>query len=211
MRSYGSDLRKSHITVDIVLGLGALHACGFGHGDIKTSNILIQDHASRSIVAKISDFTGAGPLSTFGQASHSTFGTSIWEPPEVLFRDQDDSPVECQAADVYSLGMVIATIWCRQGFIPEGGTFLDPVMAYDLDQPAKDLVAGIWKHQCDDAPQSVMNIAKQMAGNRDWAPIPVLAILSHTLSSIPEQRLDTMGVIAGDLRPFMEQNERAIM
>ncbi|KAK5651230.1 hypothetical protein OQA88_12694 [Cercophora sp. LCS_1] len=211
LRSYASGLRKSHLTVDIVLGLEALHACGFAHADIKTSNILIQGHPSRSIVAKISDFTGAGHLSAFGQTSHTAFGTPAWQPPEVVFRDKKDWEVKWQAADVYSLGMVIAAIWARRGYIVEGETFLHAVMPYKLEPDARDLVAGVWKHQADDAPQSVANIAQQIASDGDTAPIPVRALLHHTLSSIPERRLDTKTLVARCLRPFIEQVRETTM
>ncbi|KAF5702876.1 serine threonine kinase [Fusarium mundagurra] len=215
LRSYDSDLRKSHLTVDIFMGLGALHACGFAHGDIKTSNIIIREHSSRSIVAKLSDFTGTGPISTFGLASHYAFGTNIWQPPEVVFRDEGNS-LDWQAADIYSLGMVVATIWTCQGYIPADGTFLDPTMPYDLDNlddlgdKPKKMLAGIWKHQDDDAPQSLINISKRMVGDRETAPIPVFTILSHTLSRVPEQRFDAQSLIAHDLRPFAQQSGRSL-
>ncbi|EXK43425.1 serine/threonine protein kinase [Fusarium oxysporum f. sp. melonis 26406] len=215
LRSYDSDLRKSHLTVDIVMGLGALHACGFAHGDIKTSNIIIREHSSRSIVAKLSDFTGAGPISTFGQASHYAFGTNIWQPPEVVFRDEGDS-LDWQAADIYSLGMVVATIWTYEGYIPVDGTFLDPTMPYNLDDlndlgdKPKNMLAGIWKHQDDDAPHSLINIAKRMVGDRETAPIPVSTILSHTLSRVPEQRFDAHSLITHDLRTFAQQSGRSL-
>lgn len=97
-------------------------------------------------MAKISDFTGAGPLSTFGQTSHTALGTSAWQLPEVVFRDEKYCEIKWQVADVYSLGMVIATIWAGRGYIIEGETFLSALMPYKLEPDARDLVAGIWKY-----------------------------------------------------------------
>lgn len=207
LRSYDSDLRKSHLTVDIAAGLVALHSCGLVHGDIKTSNIIIQEHSSRSIVAKMSDFNGVSSASTFRHESYLSFGTPIWQPPEVLF--SDDEP-DGQSADIYSLGMVIATIWSASGFIPEGGTFLDPLMPFSLDAPAKVMLTGDWKLNSDHSPASLVSLAKQVAGDRSAAPIPVHFILSQTLSSLPERRVSARILLSSYLGPFLQQNGREI-
>ncbi|CAM1508846.1 Fc.00g025850.m01.CDS01 [Cosmosporella sp. VM-42] len=204
LRSYGSDLRKSHLTLDIVAGLAALHTCGLVHGDIKTSNIIIQEHPSRLVVAKLSDFNGVGPVSTFGRESHYSFGSPIWQPPEVLFEDE---VVDWQNADVYSLGMVIATIWASRGYIPEGGTFLDPELPYDLNPEARNMLIGKWKLESDDNARSLINMAKQRVEAVEL--IPVHSLLSRTLSSLPENRHQVL-VLVQDLWPFMNHAGRQL-
>lgn len=207
MRSYGSDLRKSHLTADIAAGLAALHACGLVHGDIKTSNIIIQEHPSRSIVAKLSDFNGVSSTSTFRHESYLSFGTPIWQPPEVLF--SDDEP-DGQSADIYALGMIIATLWTATGFIPEGGTFLDPVLPYNLDSSAKVMLVGSWKLYSDSCPASLPSIATLAVGDRSTAPIPVRFILSQTLSSLPDRRVNARTLLSTYLGPFLQQHGREI-
>jgi serine/threonine protein kinase len=66
LRSYGSEVRKTHLSLDIALGINAIHACGLVHGDIKPSNIIIQEHPTRTVIAKISDFNGVDLASSYG-------------------------------------------------------------------------------------------------------------------------------------------------
>ena len=207
LRSYDSDLRKSHLTIDIVAGLAALHICGLVHGDIKTSNIIIQEHPSRSVVAKLTDFNGVGPVTTFGLDSHCSFRSPIWQPPEVLFKDET---VDWLNADVYSLGMVIATIWVSHGYIPEGGTFLNPELPYDLDSEAKNMLISNWKLESDESPRSLMGLAKQRIKNGGPRSMPVHSILEHTLSSVPENRRPVVSILVQDLGPYMNQVGRQL-
>ncbi|KAF6806756.1 hypothetical protein CMUS01_14291 [Colletotrichum musicola] len=123
LRSFHSASRKSHLSLDIALGLEAIHVCGLVHGDIKPSNIIIQQHQSRTVVAKLSDFNGVGPSIEYGKTY--TFGTPEWQAPEVLTQQRN---IDWQLADVYSFAMVIATMWSRRGLIPKGGSFLDGIL-----------------------------------------------------------------------------------
>ncbi|KAH6668909.1 kinase-like domain-containing protein [Halenospora varia] len=113
LRSYSSDIRKAHLTLDIALGLGAIYSRGLVHGDIKSSNIIIQEHPTRSIVAKISDFNGVSRATTYGSTQYSV-GTPLWQAPDIL---NGEPEIDWQISDVYSFGMVVATIRCSSGFI----------------------------------------------------------------------------------------------
>ncbi|KAF4454449.1 serine threonine protein kinase [Fusarium austroafricanum] len=112
--SYGSIERKANLTFDIALGLHVLHSLGLVHGDVKPGNIILCKHPSRSVVAKISDFSGVGPASTYASARFTT-GTPTWQPPETIL---GEGSIDWQLVDTYSFGMVIATIWCPYGWIP---------------------------------------------------------------------------------------------
>ena len=207
IRSYDSPLRKSHLTADIAIGLAALHKCGYVHGDIKTDNVIIQEHPTRTIVAKLADFSGSNPVATFGYESHHGFGTPMWQPPEVLFLDES---IDWQRADVYSLGMVVATIWTTEGFIPEGGTFLDPETPYKFDPTAKNMWMGKKKTADDNSEHSVSSIAKRVTSCSGPTAVPVHSIISHTLSGCPKNRVDALTLLDLDVRAFLRQVGREV-
>ncbi|KAI0381295.1 hypothetical protein F5Y04DRAFT_288917 [Hypomontagnella monticulosa] len=109
--------QKQHIVIDIALGLRAIHRAGLVHGDLKTSNVLIMTNGHRPI-AKLTDFGGssqaAGPR--HGQPTHIT---PLWSAPEVVNQDPD---IDWEKADIYSYGLVVASLWCREdgGYGPYG-------------------------------------------------------------------------------------------
>jgi serine/threonine protein kinase len=107
-------LQKCNIAVDVVVGLYALHECGFIHGDIKPSNIMLQSHQHRQIVAKLMDFSGSANMANFGTMRHHRFLTKLWAAPENLGL----IPVidNKEAADVYALGLLLAQMWPKEEF-----------------------------------------------------------------------------------------------
>lgn len=123
LRSYGSNERKSHLTLDIALGLHALHSIGLVHGDIKPGNIILCDHPTRKVVAKISDFSGTGPASSYDSNPFIT-STPTWQPPEVFMETKD---IDWQLVDTYAFGMVVATMWFPRGSI--SGSFMDVLVS----------------------------------------------------------------------------------
>ncbi|KAH9904699.1 hypothetical protein F4778DRAFT_41758 [Xylariomycetidae sp. FL2044] len=107
-----------HITVDITMGLYAIHRAGFVHGDLKPENILIMSHEKedRRVVAKLTDFGGSSPHA--GQrGGRPVHFTPLWSAPEVLNKDPD---IDWERADVYSFGLVIGSLWAS---IRESGGF----------------------------------------------------------------------------------------
>ncbi|KAI0843798.1 hypothetical protein F5Y00DRAFT_267978 [Daldinia vernicosa] len=100
-------LQKMNMTIDISLGLRAIHDAGIIHGDIKPANIIIQKHENRQIVAKFIDFGGAASSDT----SRPGMRTEIWSAPEVIMGGRN---IDWKSADVYSYGLVIASIWARR-------------------------------------------------------------------------------------------------
>ena len=117
---FGPSLQqKVNLTIDIALGLHALHESGFIHGDLKPENVVVLEHPDpqRQIIGKLTDFGG-----TCGLRGHQAPGhiTPLWCAPEVLHEDPD---VEWDKADVYSYGLVVASMLCR----PE--TYFEPETA----------------------------------------------------------------------------------
>ncbi|TRX91985.1 hypothetical protein FHL15_007082 [Xylaria flabelliformis] len=103
--------QKMHLTLDIALGLSAIHRAGFTHGDLKPDNIVITsgNDSSRPFVAKLIDFGGSAQLC--GHGDGPVHFTPLWSAPEVLSRDLD---IEWDKADVYSYGLVVASLWARE-------------------------------------------------------------------------------------------------
>jgi serine/threonine protein kinase len=207
LRSYGSGIRKSQLSLDIALGLEALHSCNLVHGDIKPSNIIIQAHSSPRVVAKLSDFNGTGHTSSYGKGSRYSFGTPTWQPPEVVCKEDH---IDWQIADVYAFGMVFATIWSSTGWIPVGGSFLDPFVPYKLSVPEKSALVEIWKLKQDTDAESMTKLAHRATISDSRAPIPLEFILSSTLSSIPALRLPLCRILPTGFRLFAESCHRSL-
>lgn len=101
-----------HVTIDIAIGLHAIHSAGFQHGDLKTDNILLMPHedTDRYVIAKITDFGGVGQDSD--QKHHKpTHVTTLWAAPEVT---NDDANINWKKADIYSFGLVVGSLWASR-------------------------------------------------------------------------------------------------
>jgi ankyrin repeat protein/serine/threonine protein kinase len=100
---------RTRITVDIMTGLQALHACGFAHGDLKPSNVLVQKDPMYRLCCKLTDFCGAIDLRPGSRALNgSHHGTPTWMAPEVLTAQSIPDWTKC---DVYSFGLLIVSLY----------------------------------------------------------------------------------------------------
>ncbi|KAI1737518.1 hypothetical protein F4680DRAFT_427969 [Xylaria scruposa] len=97
-----------HITIDIAMGLYAIHRVGYIHGDLKPENILVMSHDSevRQVVAKLTDFGGSSQSTAQGSRQPVHY-TPLWSAPEVLNKDPD---IDWERADVYSYGLVVGSL-----------------------------------------------------------------------------------------------------
>ncbi|KAJ5375501.1 serine threonine protein kinase [Penicillium concentricum] len=101
--------QKRHLTIDIALGLQAIHEAGFTHGDLKPDNIIIfsSEDPTRQVVAKLTDFGGSNQM--HGEhAGTPTHITPLWSAPEVLGKHPK---IDWRFADIYSYGLVVASLW----------------------------------------------------------------------------------------------------
>ncbi|KAL6894771.1 kinase-like domain-containing protein [Trichoderma evansii] len=108
-----SILQRRHITIDIAMGLYAIHSVDFLHGDLKPENVLLMFHKdpARGFTAKITDFGGsAGELT--GKNSKPAYYTRLWAAPEV---ENHDIHLDWKKADVYSYGLLIGSLWASNG------------------------------------------------------------------------------------------------
>lgn len=192
LRSYGSSQRKCHLSLDIALGLAALDSVGLVHGDIKPGNIIICPHENpeRGIVAKISDLNGVALASDYGSKRFAT-GTPTWQPLEVLDRERF---IDWHLADVYAFGMVMATLWSAKGYIPLGGTFLDPVMPFRLGADDKRSLTELYKLTQDYEPTGMIRLAMASLPTGDVG-LPLTDIVSTTLSTIPKRRMPMLHIL----------------
>lgn len=104
-----TSMERIRITIDVAAGLQAVHACGYIHGDLKPSNILVQRHQKHKICCKLTDFAGAirsGQVDRRGDAA--PHGTPTWMAPEWLLGERISDWSKC---DVYAYGLLMVSIW----------------------------------------------------------------------------------------------------
>jgi len=205
-------LQKCNISMDIAVGLFSLHACGFVHGDIKPSNIMLQRHSERQIVAKILDFSGATEASRFGTAMHQRFVTKAWLAPEVLLGTED---IDWQLADVYAFGLLLTHVFTEFDdelpIIYE--IFLEAsVPKYFTTKDKEDLLL-FFKTCPESDDESVLQLAMRSAKKHSHDPqshdISILLdlIQKETLSPLPSRRKSMAGIMKM-FQGFAEGNGR---
>ncbi|KAL7795074.1 hypothetical protein V8C37DRAFT_415013 [Trichoderma ceciliae] len=109
-----SILQMRHITIDIAVGLHAMHSVGLLHGDLKPDNIIIASHQdpTRNIIAKIADFGGcAREVGDKRHGDKPIHFTPLWAAPEVINQDSD---ADWKKADIYSYGLVVGSLWASR-------------------------------------------------------------------------------------------------
>lgn len=89
---------KFHLSLDVALGLQAVHNNSIVHGDVKTENVLLFTHDSRQYIAKIGDF-GCSILGG-NVADYLPRGTFPWQAPEIL-ANQSLTFVDIIKCDMY--------------------------------------------------------------------------------------------------------------
>ncbi|KAH6699825.1 kinase-like domain-containing protein [Leptodontidium sp. MPI-SDFR-AT-0119] len=201
---YGpSILDRENLTLDIALGLQALHACNIVHGDLKSENVLVFSHPRRHIVAKLADFGGScfldqdesrGSRRGDGPLHH----TEIWDSPEVLI---GDGSIDWQKSDVYSFGLVVASLWMRTSthqpwpLDPQFSTcVLEPLVQRSWYNGLPSWLAAlkIWKLRRDSDDNSLVSEVSRFLKwtlEKEGSAIPfVLSLVQKTLKTLPYER-----------------------
>lgn len=177
------------------------------HGDIKPSNIIVQSHPSRSIVAKLSDFNGVSPAETYGSNPYS-YGTPDWQAPEAIL--QEEGSIDWQLCDVYAFGMVIATIWTKTGYIPLGACFLDTFLEYKLDKDQRKAWIQIRKLLPDTSESSVVQLALNALPSGLDIPFRPRQVVMQSLSTAPANRYPMAAIVDGEIAGFARETGRDI-
>jgi serine/threonine-protein kinase len=127
----------ARIGAGIAAALHAVHEAGVVHGDVKPSNVLLDDAGSVR-VPKLTD-TGVARLAPQRTPAHTSLATaSRYAAPEVV-RGEQPGP----AADLYSLGVVLYELYC--GVAPFAGGFVrdpgeGPGRPGEIPSPLWDLI-----------------------------------------------------------------------
>ena len=197
--------------MDIAIGLSALHACGFIHGDIKPSNIMLQAHDHRQIVAKILDFSGVTDLTSYGTSGHKSYMTRLWLTLEVLLGSRH---VDWQKVDVYAYGLVLAHMWSYED-LDLKEIFLEASLPQNLNATEKQDFLLYYKCCSDDEHLSVMRqalcIVSKPGADLDVTHIiiPLDYLIKATLSCEPQDRKTTSDLLIR-LEDFAHSHNRSI-
>ncbi|KAF5565795.1 TKL kinase [Fusarium phyllophilum] len=125
---------RRFLTLDVAMGIRALHDCDIVHGDVKPDNVLIYGYFTRDkdedrhYLAKLADFGCALFKQDFEQQHEYYLGTPRYNAPEICgwTKDTDEESLSkkipvftrYKAADCYSFGLVLwETITHAKSFI----------------------------------------------------------------------------------------------
>ncbi|KAG5757795.1 hypothetical protein H9Q72_014063 [Fusarium xylarioides] len=128
---------RRFLTLDVAMGIRALHDCDIVHGDVKPDNVLIYGYFTRDkdedrhYLAKLADFGCALFKQDFEQQHEYYLGTPRYNAPEICgwTKDTDEESLSekipvftrYKAADCYSFGLVLwETITHAKSFIEPG-------------------------------------------------------------------------------------------
>jgi serine/threonine protein kinase len=193
--------QKLNLTIDIALGIAALHHFDIIHGDLKPANILVQHHPQRQIVAQISDFGGSFEVASGHDAP--SIGTTLWSAPEVVFGIRD---IDWKRADAWTYGLIIVSIWSHFPFHrkSKSSCYLDKVISEHVDGNLRNARIQLLKTEHDASPTSILSRCRRSASIMGW-------VYTHSLSSINSNRKTIGEIIADDLTPACIQVNRRLV
>ncbi|TFK44943.1 kinase-like domain-containing protein [Crucibulum laeve] len=146
------DVSKMDMIVQIAAGLEYLHSLPHAviHGDIKASNILVNDQQQ----ATLTDFGLSRMLETSGFTTKTVGGTCRWMAYELLAPCEDDdddeefTPPLTTESDVWAFGMTVLEILTGQipfSHIKNDATVILNVMKKILPSKPGNIEPGIWR------------------------------------------------------------------
>lgn len=167
--------RAAGILIQACVGLGAAHAVGIVHRDVKPANLFLCKHSDGSDLVKVLDF-GIAKLKWGSDAAPSwtiagwTMGTPCYMPPE---QARGDSRID-HRADIYALGVILFE--ALSGARPHPGVRYGEVMRHLLTEPPTPIEA-----------------------LRPSLPPGIVAIVQRALASDPNDRYPSTDAMAIDL------------
>ncbi|KAG5353082.1 hypothetical protein C0989_010464 [Termitomyces sp. Mn162] len=192
---------RAALSVDVTQGLRYLHMNNVVHGDLKSSNILI-DEAGR---ARLCDFgiscvSDPDIVAWTSQSSMSSRGGSIrWQAPELLGIENDESVKNSKPSDVYALGCVFYEI--QYGYRPLRPSKSDPAWReWGLTKSIWALIEACWKSNPSKRPateqvlQRICHSDLQRNPNLRPRPIPFSAGLRQRMSEPLEETCKAVSV-----------------
>jgi serine/threonine-protein kinase len=162
------------VGIELAEGLGAVHAAGFMHRDVKPSNVLVTSAPLHQV--HLCDFgiaRGAGTIPAFER--RLTEVGCILGTPEYMSREAMSGTDEADhRVDVYALGITLFE--CLTGNVPVEGT---------LTQILIRLASGPMP---------------SVASLRSDVPTPLAAVISRCMNNVVSERYQTMAEVAAALR-----------
>lgn len=146
---------RMRIAIDMVSGLAFLHSKGILHRDIKSLNVLLDEHDK----AKLTDFglSRVKNATKSRTASHKMIGTLPWMAPE-LFKQRS---TYTQKSDIYSLGVTFWELASRK--IPYAEDAAEAIPTFVREGAREDIP--------EDCPQNFAYLIQQCwSGNPDARP-----------------------------------------
>ena len=155
------------IGIDLAAGLGAVHAAGFVHRDVKPSNVLITRSPLNQI--HLCDFGIAkelGPKEMIDRKlthAGSILGTPEYMPMEAFISASDAD----ERADVYALGVTLFE--CLTGAVPFEGTVGQILMRLSSEKPAllSELRSDVPRALADVVARCLMPLAQRYANIKE--------------------------------------------
>ncbi|MCJ1471516.1 hypothetical protein MMC13_000156 [Lambiella insularis] len=133
-----------YICLGIGRGLGAVHAAGFAHGDIKPMNVLMFHSRDRNTQL------GSGwtpKLCDFGSSNVKQYlGSRGWQPPEFYEQDKDNLLDSLLPCDIFAYGVLISAIFSGKSASP-----LDDIGDLDRDEIRRRSQRQCFYHQAASA------------------------------------------------------------
>ncbi|MCJ1248066.1 hypothetical protein MMC30_005281 [Trapelia coarctata] len=196
--------QRCNLSIDIALGIAALHEWEIVHGDIKPANILVQKHSIKGIVAKISDFGGTINHMINPSRLGPGMGTELWWPPERIFSIQD---LNFKKIDVYAYGLVVASIWFRpNAYLAEAvqsSCILDNFMSQKFAPKEKQDRLLLMKTERDSSEDSVLS--------RCVAAAPLVErVLKSTLARNAKERKTMDQLLQDELSTMRDEAKRTL-
>lgn len=183
-RGYCHDIASKYdVCNDVAQGLLYIHQCEILHGDVKSSNVLICWHPTRSFVAKLSDFGFS--MSTADLRRQPIGYTRYLEAPEC---SKILNPDFLFQLDIYSYGLLVHSV------LKNGAAYYQ----VELDQGQPELIGTL---KSTNILPSILQMNLLTTMNEDRCLLLIFCkILAYCLRAEPSERFPNMDMILSHLK-----------